>query len=148
MSKLSRRALVTSAAALPALAVPVVALAASAGPDDPIYAAIEAYRRTEAACFAMAVYEDEVKVPTPHQTPEMAALAEAAKKARRRLAQTSPATLPGLVAYLDYVVTESESLSSPEWPMFVFDDEEETLVFVRSLARSAHRMRAALAVQS
>jgi len=98
--------------------------------------------------FARAVYEDEVKVPTPHQTPEMAALAEAAKKARRRLAQTSPATLPGLVAYLDYVVTESESLGSPEWPMFVFDDEEETLSFVRSLARSAHGMRVALAAQS
>ena len=149
MSKLSRRSLVTSAAALPALAVPA-ALAAS-GPDDPIFAAIEAYHRTEAACLARAVYEDEVRLSTPNQTPEMAALAEAATKARRQLAQTSPATVPGLVAYLDYVVTESESRSSPGWPMFVFDDgeeEEETLNFVRSLARSVHGMRAALAVQS
>ena len=148
MSNLSRRSIVATAAVLPALTVPA-ALAAS-GPDDPIFAAIEAHRHTEAACLARAVYEDEVKLSTPNQTPEMAALAEAAIKARRQFAQTSPATVPGLVAYLDYVVTESESLSSPGWPMFVFDDEEEgeTLNFVRSLARSVHGMRAALAVQS
>ena len=40
MSNLSRRSLVTSAAALPALAVPAVAVAASAEPD-PIFAAID-----------------------------------------------------------------------------------------------------------
>jgi hypothetical protein len=43
MSNLSRRSLVTSAAALPALAVPAVAVAAFAEPD-PIFAAIERWK--------------------------------------------------------------------------------------------------------
>src|ERR1700755_1309198 len=43
---LSRRSLVTSAAALPALAVPAVAVAAVAEPD-PIFAAIEKYRKLD-----------------------------------------------------------------------------------------------------
>jgi hypothetical protein len=47
MSALSRRSIVASAAALPALAVPAVALAAAE--PDPIYAAIEAHRVAYAA---------------------------------------------------------------------------------------------------
>jgi hypothetical protein len=43
-SKLSRRTLVTSAAALPALAVPA-AVSASVSSDDPIFAAIERHRQ-------------------------------------------------------------------------------------------------------
>ncbi len=43
MSHLSRRSLVASAAALPALAVPIVAVAVSAEPD-PIFAAIERWK--------------------------------------------------------------------------------------------------------
>jgi hypothetical protein len=53
MSALSRRSLVTSAAALPALAVPAVAVAACAEPD-PIYAAIEACLEAERRAYAEA----------------------------------------------------------------------------------------------
>jgi hypothetical protein len=53
MSALSRRSLVTSAAALPALAVPAVAVAACAEPD-PIYAAIEACLEAERRTYAEA----------------------------------------------------------------------------------------------
>jgi hypothetical protein len=45
MSNLSRRSIVTTAAALPALAVPAVACDA----PDPIYAALDTYRALEAA---------------------------------------------------------------------------------------------------
>ncbi|HWX14646.1 MAG TPA: hypothetical protein VNY06_07325 [Methylocella sp.] len=55
MSALSRRTIVTSAAALPALAVPAVAACAE---PDPIYAAIEKYRIAEDAFLARANYED------------------------------------------------------------------------------------------
>ena len=48
MSNLSRRSLVTSAAALPALAVPAVAQSAPL-PGEPIFAAIETYVRSEEA---------------------------------------------------------------------------------------------------
>ena len=43
MSNLSRRSLVTNAAALPALAVPAAALASTE--PDPIFAVIEAHKR-------------------------------------------------------------------------------------------------------
>jgi hypothetical protein len=46
MSALSRRSLVTSTAALPALAVPAIAVAACAEPD-PVFAAIEACLEAE-----------------------------------------------------------------------------------------------------
>ena len=57
MSALSRRSLVTSAAALPALAVPAVAVAVSNEPD-PIYAAIEKYQHAEEVSMALDVYDD------------------------------------------------------------------------------------------
>jgi hypothetical protein len=47
MSKFSRRSLVASAASLPALALPAVAVAASAGPD-PIFAVIEQCKEARA----------------------------------------------------------------------------------------------------
>jgi hypothetical protein len=74
----------------------------------------------------------------------MVAAVNATVAARQELANTAPTTLPGIVAYLDYVLTEGEKLSSPEWEVFFFDGEEETLDFVRSLRRSA----ATMAVQS
>src|ERR1700749_4576240 len=53
MSKLSRRSLVSSAATLPALAVPAIAAATAAAAHDPIFALIEAHRAA-AAAFAEA----------------------------------------------------------------------------------------------
>jgi hypothetical protein len=58
MSTLSRRTLVTSAAALPALAVPA-AISAAVEPDDPIYAAIKKCVEAErAAADAMTRLDD------------------------------------------------------------------------------------------
>jgi hypothetical protein len=143
-SKLSRRPLVATAAALQALAVPAVAIAATAEPD-PVFAAIEAYRNAEAAFIARSEYEDAVGLcNASEQTSEMKATVKSDIAARVELANTAPTTLAGLVAYLDYVVVESEKLSSEDCPMFLFAGEEETLDFVRSLRRSA----TALAAQS
>lgn len=150
MSDLSRRSLVASAAALPALAVPVVAVA-SVEPD-PVYAAIEKSRIVEARFLARSEYEDEYRAkpgvrlaPDPDEdgeygrTSEMVAAVDASIASRQELANTVPTTLPGLVAHLDYVLVESAKLG-----VLFFDGEEETLDFIQSLWRSA----TALAVQS
>jgi hypothetical protein len=143
MSDLSRRSLVTSAAALPVLAVPAIAIP-SAEPD-PIFAAIEKERALNAAFIARCHHENDLAEAgvelalapgDPSRTSEMLAVVTASKGAREDLANTVPATLPGLVAYLDYVIAESEGLSSPDLEVFFFDGEDETLDFVRSLARS------------
>jgi hypothetical protein len=122
MSNLSRRSIVASAAALPALAVPAVALA-SVEPD-PIYAAIEEYNRA--------------KVPVEREGASRAEV-NAAVAAREQLAKTEPTTKAGLIAFLDLAVAEQERLQIP-----VFDGEYETMCFIESLARSVR----ALAVQS
>jgi hypothetical protein len=146
-SALSRRNLVTSAAALPALAVPAVAVAALAEPD-PIYAAIEKYRIAEDAFLARCEYEDDLEkagqkltlAPDDHRTPEMVAAVKAAVDARQALAKTSPTTIAGLSAILDFVVAEGERLDEPLFCEEVFEDR----IFIASIARTA----AALAVQS
>jgi hypothetical protein len=150
MSNLSRRSLVTSAAALPALAVPAVAIASIE--PDPIFAAIEKERALNTAFLARCHYEDDLAetgvklAPAPgeySQTPEMVAVVNAGITARVELANTAPTTPSGLVAYLDYVLVESERLSTPEVQVFFFDDHDAP-DFIRSLWRSA----TALAVQS
>ena len=60
MSKLSRRSLVTSAAELPALAVPAVAVA-SAGADL-IFAALAAHRRLRAEWLSGVEHEYDLQV--------------------------------------------------------------------------------------
>lgn len=59
MSHLSRRSLVTSAAALPALAVPAVVMASIE--PDPIFAAIEAYREAAEASSRLWYQLDEAE---------------------------------------------------------------------------------------
>jgi hypothetical protein len=141
MSNLSRRSLVASAAALPALAVPAVAIAATAEPD-PIFAAIEKFRTPEVAWLARCQYEEERGIDTP----ELAALIDACNAARSELADTIPTTPAGLIAYLDYIVSENDRLTTLEdgsradIEIFLFVDDHETGRFVRSLARSAHRI--------
>jgi hypothetical protein len=148
MPTLSRRHLVTTAAALPALAVPACADALSHEPD-PVFAAIEKERTANDTCWARYDYEDDLKkrgcelTPAPdesYRTPEMVAVVNASRAARADLANTAPTTAAGLVAYLDYVL----SMSNDE---LMFDGDDETRDFVRSLARGARQI-AREAVQS
>lgn len=150
MSNLSRRSLVTSAAALPALAVPAVAVAASAEPD-PIYAAIEKFRHADEAAMARFIYEDNLLHGHAELTPAlrdfrtaaMVAVVTAEVDARRELTETMPTTLAGLSKYLDFVLAQTAKLSSDDYEEFFFcDDQEmnELLPFVQSLARSVRHI--------
>jgi hypothetical protein len=118
---------------------------------DPIFVAIEKERALGAAFttryrhehdLAAAGVELERAAPDDSRTPEMVAFVDASVNARWELAETAPTTLAGMIAYLDYLLVESEKLSGPE-TVFFFDGNEETLMFVRSLAQSAKKWRAA-----
>jgi hypothetical protein len=146
MSKFSRRSLVASAASLPALALPAVAVAASAEPD-PIFAAIEKYQHAKEVCLAMDIYDDVEPTPTPEDEADPRA---AVVDTRLRLAETVPTTLAGLRKYLDFVLAETARLSSDDYTEFFFCNDpemQELLPFVQSLARSVRHI-AGVAVQS
>lgn len=130
-ARMNRRTVLAGAAAA---AVPVPVLAAA----DPIYAAIEAHRRADTAFLARCMLEDDLvergvrldPATDDFRTPEMIAVVNASIAARASLANTTPTTTAGLAAYLDYVLT----MSSDE---FLFDGDDETIDFLRSLARFA-----------
>ncbi len=142
MSKLSRRSLVTSAAALPVLAVP--ALAAEAAKPDPVFVAIERFREAEEAYVSLCEHEggliasgqELTSAPDDHRTSEMVATVKASVDARVKLASTSPTTLAGLSALLAFVVSESD-----EKQIWVFEEGEEMETFVRSLERGARMVQ-------
>jgi hypothetical protein len=137
--KTTRRAVLTGAAAaavaLPAVAVPVLE-------PDPIFAAIEAYKRNDAACFARAQYEDEfeergIKLPRAdddHRTPEMAALVDANIAARMAIAETPPTTPAGLMAFTAFLREQSKL----DGVFFFEDNEVET--FLASLDTAVRSM--------
>jgi len=78
-----------------------------------------------------------------YRTPEMVALVTAGIAARVALANTAPTTLAGLVAVLDFAVSEIAN-SDGEMP---FDGTEEMNPFIQSLHRGAVQI-ARKAVQS
>jgi hypothetical protein len=140
MSDLSRRSLVTSAAALLTLAVPAVAVAAANMPTwrapmlseqsaepDPIFAAIESYKFWDKASVELG---DEETRPADHE-----ATVDAAVAARWRLCETPPTTLAGPVALLNFAVEEQQHLQVP-----LPDDHSETMVFIESLAQSVRAL--------
>ena len=142
MSKLSRRSLVTRAAALPVLAVP--ALAAEAAKPDPVFVAIEKYCEAREAYVSLCDHEEGLiasgqeltPAPGDHRTPEMVATVKACVDARMKLASTSPTTLAGLSSLLTFVVSESN-----EKEIWVFEEGEEMETFVRSLERGARMVQ-------
>jgi hypothetical protein len=150
----SRRRAILAGAALPVLSLPAsaasTAIAHTGLEPDPIFAAIEKARSLSAAFIARCRYEDDltesgqelIAAPDDMRTPEMVSIVDASVAARGELANTVPATLAGLVAYLDYVVSESEKLEE-----FFFDGGAEAQDFVGSLARCAKQL-AREAVQS
>jgi len=89
MSNLSRRSLVASAAALPALAVPAVALAVTAEPD-PIFALIERHRAVFNASSSQISDSEEEELCG--QVYEQGCV----------LAETAPSTLAGVIAIIKY----------------------------------------------
>jgi hypothetical protein len=141
----------SAAAVLPAVA----GLPALATVPDPIFAAIEKYRATNASFLARCRHEDDqeessrmlILAPDDHQTPEMVAIVTASIAARSELANTSPTTLAGLASHLEFVLSQSDELGE-----FLFESEDvgedQIRAFVRSLERAARRMAAEQAVRS
>lgn len=73
--------------------------------------------------------------PDDYRTPEMIALVTASRASRAELAKTPPTTPAGMAAYLDYVLSETDKLEE-----LLFDGDDETTDFVRSLARGARQI--------
>jgi hypothetical protein len=116
-----------------------------------IFAAIEKHRALDVAFIARCHYEDDLAesghklspAPGEFRTPEMVALVTAGIAARVELANTAPTTLAGLVASLDFAVSEA-CVTDGELP---FDGATEMNVFIKSLHRGAVQI-AREAVQS
>jgi hypothetical protein len=124
-TNLSRRAIVAGAASVPALAVPAVAAAID---PDPIFAAIEAHRH-------WAKRLDDLWPEWGEVSPEAESAREAAMEATRRLCETSPTTMAGLVALLDFAVSEQKRMNDT-----LADDNEGTMAFIASVARCVRRL--------
>jgi hypothetical protein len=110
MTNLSRRTLVSSVAALPALAVPVIA---NASEPDPIFAAIEAHRRACAATTAafQSAADDGVDV----EDNEQHRLFDNRDRAAFDLLEIQPTTVAGAAALLAYYV-EVEGMNAQVFP--------------------------------
>jgi hypothetical protein len=105
MSNLSRRSLVASAASLPALAVPAVAVAASAEPD-PVYTLIEAHRRayqtwSDAVDVQFGLRRDDPRLPAAEAETERLGVVKEGRF--YDLSAASPTTVAGVAALLDHI---------------------------------------------
>ena len=143
-SNLTRRALVASTAAMPAAAaLGLPAVAQAAAEPDPIFAAIGKYLAGQRAFMARCEYEDDLAeageeipaAPGDYRTAEMVDVVKATITAREELADTSPTTLAGLLTYLSFVHKQSTEEGTS-----LFEEGEETLSFIGSLARSARAL--------
>lgn len=108
MSTLSRRSIVTSAAALPALAVPVAAAAAIPAQPDPIFALIDRHQIAFEAAEAV-----DGNIPED--------LADEAYQFAVQLAITKPTTLAGVIGILRYQREIAENY--PGYSLFAGEGE-------------------------
>jgi hypothetical protein len=129
--------------------VAVLGLPAAAEPaaPDPIFAAMALYQSTSKAFYARCTYENDLEragqklTPAPgeyRRTSEMVAVVNASIAGRKELAAASPTTLPGLLSYLRFVHERSV-----EEEICLFDGDDETLIFIESIGRSARALGAA-----
>jgi hypothetical protein len=119
-SKLSRRSLVTTAAALPALAVPAAsALAGDAGDDAELLRLINAARALWTACQAVYKNHDET-IETYREMEErvIANFLDPQAELENRIALTCPATLEGLRAKARYALDCGDNLECANTPIF------------------------------
>jgi hypothetical protein len=161
MSALSRRSLVTSAAALPALAVPAVAVAACAEPD-PIYAAIAAHQRFAAEWYACVSREcDLPKDEFLNKTPRYVEAQQATETANDRmddaacaLSGIEPTSVAGVMALLSYYAEIESKGEESIFPTSLVDADDPAVseswgaTYGYFIARNAARALGKLAVQS
>jgi hypothetical protein len=123
----SRRSLVTATAALPALAIPVVALGSA--DLDPIFAAIAAHREA----FMHKMRACRVTVHAEDDTPEQEAAWEAEDagrdildQAKTDLGTTQPSTMAGVIALLTYMDDfHVQAFELPEDPTQWHSEQQE-----------------------
>jgi hypothetical protein len=133
---MTRRTVLTGAAAAAVPAIPVAAAYAA----DPIFAAIAEYRKTSAAFLERNAYEEGladkgIRLPPASdedcRTQEMIDIVDADVAAQEVLAETMPTTMAGILALVNLVAEESNRLGA-----FMFDGDEETLIFINTLAKA------------
>ena len=142
MSNLSRRRLVASAIALPALGVSAVALASAPVAVDPIYAAIEAHRT---ANFEFHDDENIVDEDHPQYDKEMWRLSDATEAAAGNLCEVQPTTIVGAIALLNYYAEVMVSHDGEDWPVELQDKQDGVekpfgYFFTRNVARALATM--------
>jgi hypothetical protein len=152
MSNLSRRSLVTSAAALSALALPAIAASVK---SDPIFAAIEAYRKAfaehGAAIEEVSLYTNSHGFKRCPEREELERREDAAchfsASVTRDLASTIPTTLAGAIAMLRFA-EEFDGDDNRALGVYYDDDDDRDCrdVFMVSLRKGLERL--AVTVQS
>jgi hypothetical protein len=90
--------------------------------SDPIFAAIERYKRAEAECLRIPD-EDEARLDSA---------GEKSRRARCYLAKTAPTTLKGLAAFALFLDQQSSTVLKTAF----FDNNREHLAFYANLNRS------------
>jgi hypothetical protein len=141
MSKLSRRSLVSSAAALPALAIPAVAAAST---DDPIFAAL-AEHKSAVQAFEEAVKHQDYNSVFEKDDPRRVAAEEQYNKTKDamddagfRMLNIEPTSMQGVVALLKYMIDNIEENGDVMgWPSDLLPDEVDPETATLAQARSA-----------
>ncbi len=123
------------------------ALSASAA-HDPVFAAIERFRRADGAFRARADYEDELQgagkelqpASGDYRTQEMVAIVEETVGARRALANAVPTTPQGLAALIALVHEQSLELDEFLFEERLGDELDEQMSFITSLNAAVRGM--------
>jgi hypothetical protein len=133
MSNLSRRTLVASAAALPALTVPAFASTAT----DPIFAAIEAHRRTTDRWMVHVrrdweLQDQKIEFDDPRRVAieqKMTVAADVEHEASVKLVDVEPTSLAGVIALLSYFAENEvkDGGSGSPFPDMLYDDDDPAI---------------------
>jgi hypothetical protein len=132
MSKLSRRTLITRATALPAFAVPAVAVvpatAAVRAETDPIFAAIERHRQSIVPWKAAVEIESELRHDDPRYADAGRVTQETAcdlHVASEELVRIYPTTIDGVAALLKYYAESAAIGDRDYWPHRFWNDDSD-----------------------
>jgi hypothetical protein len=152
MPTLSRRHLVTSAAALPALAVPAIANTLAHEPD-PIFAVIAAHRGVwedlgQCSDLDWTMSHGKTEAIRQEAARQYAQLSEAADNARDLLIDTAPTTNAGAAALLEYAADHVIENGTNCWPDDDYCNGETWVMTLHRSVAKALRTIAREAVRS
>jgi hypothetical protein len=141
MPNLSRRQLVTTAAALPALVLPTVAGTLAQDHPDPIFAAIKEHRRSwedlgQCSDLDWTMSYGETKAIRQEAALKYAQLGKAVDDAHDLLIDTAPTTNAGAAALLEYAADHVIENGTNCWPDKYCNGETWVMTLHRSLAKA------------